>query len=506
MPRKGFEKVRSGCITCKTRKVKCDEARPNCWRCRTSSRSCGGYRTLPPGSFSWKDLLKVPSTSPLTSNSIESRSLDFFRCVVAPALATPLGNSFWTRPVLQLAIQEPSTRHAVVAISSLYEHFDPFSYSSTLSDQHGASIYYYNMALRLVATSTTLSPEAVLLMSILFTCIEFLRGNVIAAIGHCRHGTHILKSTRQATPEISAIFRHLSIFPFFFGATLSDFPLLPDLDYPSHHIYDLRRATETLDCLMSKSVRLVRAFDPYRLGTVDLAQLPCSLALTQNQLCQDLDTWYTTFTSFIRGVGPNNEDRSTLRILEMRWHVCRVWVDIASYQDETLCDAYQDQFERIVTLAREDAIYRRRSAPGNPSLFKFEMALLPLLHFVVLKCRFLKVRLEALALVGAHGYARESLWDASLMYAIGRRMIEREHAIELPPQPTERGLERTYFDCALPRDDQRIRDSLLEDEMQFHVECGSAKMTRRRIAFFVPHHVQGKVRIARDWIYLPEKA
>ncbi|QKX63254.1 uncharacterized protein TRUGW13939_10423 [Talaromyces rugulosus] len=36
-------KVKSGCRTCKIRKVKCDEGKPSCYRCSSSSRVCDGY-------------------------------------------------------------------------------------------------------------------------------------------------------------------------------------------------------------------------------------------------------------------------------------------------------------------------------------------------------------------------------------------------------------------------------------------------------------------------------
>lgn len=32
-----------GCLTCKQRRLKCDEGRPTCQRCAVSGRSCGGY-------------------------------------------------------------------------------------------------------------------------------------------------------------------------------------------------------------------------------------------------------------------------------------------------------------------------------------------------------------------------------------------------------------------------------------------------------------------------------
>ncbi|KAJ5982079.1 hypothetical protein N7451_012179 [Penicillium sp. IBT 35674x] len=39
-------KVRTGCITCKARRVKCDETKPACVRCTTTGRRCDGYAPL----------------------------------------------------------------------------------------------------------------------------------------------------------------------------------------------------------------------------------------------------------------------------------------------------------------------------------------------------------------------------------------------------------------------------------------------------------------------------
>ncbi|KAL2807765.1 hypothetical protein BJX63DRAFT_60948 [Aspergillus granulosus] len=36
-------KVRTGCITCKIRRVKCDEGKPSCSRCVSTGRKCDGY-------------------------------------------------------------------------------------------------------------------------------------------------------------------------------------------------------------------------------------------------------------------------------------------------------------------------------------------------------------------------------------------------------------------------------------------------------------------------------
>ena len=36
-------KVRSGCVTCKARRIRCDETKPVCIRCTRSKKTCGGY-------------------------------------------------------------------------------------------------------------------------------------------------------------------------------------------------------------------------------------------------------------------------------------------------------------------------------------------------------------------------------------------------------------------------------------------------------------------------------
>ncbi|KAE8550509.1 hypothetical protein EYB25_006736 [Talaromyces marneffei] len=43
LQRRGTKHVKSGCRTCKVRRVKCDETRPACGRCTSTGRTCDGY-------------------------------------------------------------------------------------------------------------------------------------------------------------------------------------------------------------------------------------------------------------------------------------------------------------------------------------------------------------------------------------------------------------------------------------------------------------------------------
>ena len=40
-------KVRTGCLTCKIRRVKCDEGKPACQKCTSTGRKCDGYYIAP---------------------------------------------------------------------------------------------------------------------------------------------------------------------------------------------------------------------------------------------------------------------------------------------------------------------------------------------------------------------------------------------------------------------------------------------------------------------------
>lgn len=67
-------------MTCKNRRVKCDEKRPECDRCRNAGRSCDGYAT---GSFNkTTNIGRAAVGGQLSSlngaKNVERRAFDFF--------------------------------------------------------------------------------------------------------------------------------------------------------------------------------------------------------------------------------------------------------------------------------------------------------------------------------------------------------------------------------------------------------------------------------------------
>ncbi|KAK8044402.1 hypothetical protein PG993_004426 [Apiospora rasikravindrae] len=449
MPRKGFEKARTGCITCKTRKVKCDEAKPHCLRCVKTGRACAGYEAPPPGSISWMRLLRVrPSTVPTDGrhNSREMRALDYFRCVVAPALSGPIYTYFWTNPVLQLSVQDVPAQQAVLAISLLYEKFDQAQNPGfDAARQECAALSCYNKALKQTATARDLDVGLALFLAVLFACIECLRDNHVMAIEHCRHGAQLLQSCKNPPPEIPLIIKHLSIFPFYFNTALLDFPTLPWPQRPPGGPFkDVFEAGQAMDSLMSRTIQLVRVNDPYGFDIPSASIPPAIYFASLQEVWQDMDAW-------LRGLrdlrarqdseGPSArgaDEQPIYRTIEMRWLVTKIWVTAALSREESPSEAHLGHCARIVQLGREEVAYRESMGDGaanNRSVFTFDMGLSPLLYFTALKCCDLPLRLEALYLMEKLASPWEALWDADVMRAIHRRAIEQEHDVQLPLEP-----------------------------------------------------------------------
>ncbi|ENH71192.1 Transcriptional regulatory protein moc3 [Fusarium oxysporum f. sp. cubense race 1] len=125
-------KVKTGCQTCRIRRVKCDEGKPVCVRCTSTGRTCDGY-TLPPSSSYSSSTSTSPS--PQSSDSYnatadlklilprqspeEVRSYRFFLEVTAPSLAGAFYADFWLAEVPRVCMSDAAIWHAVISLEAL---------------------------------------------------------------------------------------------------------------------------------------------------------------------------------------------------------------------------------------------------------------------------------------------------------------------------------------------------------------------------------------------------
>ncbi|KAL3425930.1 hypothetical protein PVAG01_02721 [Phlyctema vagabunda] len=199
-------KVKTGCQTCKIRRVKCDEARPSCWRCVNTGRRCDGYLHVSYRESSSSD--EGSNLGPVARRVItisgsaeERRGFQFFVEQTAPELTGYLSPDFWEYLILQASVAVPSLKHTVIAIGSLHESLMIQKGRMLLegTEQNEFAIKQYSKAIghlrRNLAAGSEQSITA-LMSCLLFVCFDSLRGQMSSALVHLTSGFKILQDSR----------------------------------------------------------------------------------------------------------------------------------------------------------------------------------------------------------------------------------------------------------------------------------------------------------------------
>lgn len=410
--------------TRRARRVKCDESRPNCLRCTKSGRGCGGYQPRPVGHYKWEELL-LPMVSPAMTvmpdvDRADVHALSSFRAAIAPALCFPMDSFFWTRTVMQFASREPAVEQAVLAIEP-----------NNARNGDDNTTRHYNKAIKtMIQSGASLSTETILMVCILFICIEFFRGNNEAALSHMRYGITLINSMSSQS-ELLLVFRRISIFPYLLKLDAASFRYIGDVGLiERQNFLDNERAAQiSLEPLFYRSIRLVRTFDSLRFrdasqfGSIDSARAE------QKHLQDELQVWWANFVCLRRTLNLLSQPRlkCALLMLEMRWLVARIWMSTFPIVDETAYDNHVGKFVRIVNAAIET---QRFYPVGTGEKLSFPTGILPLLLFTATRCRFWKVRTTALRVMNSLSSSCEALWSYPTMHALAKRVIELEHGIQ----------------------------------------------------------------------------
>ncbi|TGO55143.1 hypothetical protein BCON_0096g00360 [Botryotinia convoluta] len=219
-------KSKTGCLTCRIRRVKCGEERPGCLRCMKTGRNCDGYDSDRPEmsstplarrdsevSSSNTSPIERPIMSPTPSivampspvigwDEEERRSFNFFITKTAPELAGNFESKFWTSLILQRCHSDPPIRHAVIALGAFNESFKfgdiKLLEAGAIADPKQRFALLQNIkAIRYLTGHLShgghrQSSEVILISCLLFICFEAMQGNYQAAFAHLNSGLKIL--------------------------------------------------------------------------------------------------------------------------------------------------------------------------------------------------------------------------------------------------------------------------------------------------------------------------
>ncbi|KAJ5697999.1 hypothetical protein N7462_000004 [Penicillium macrosclerotiorum] len=458
-------KVRTGCITCKARRVKCDETKPACVRCTTTGRRCDGYAPLKTSFPEYKALAPARTTdaSDTTGSSSSSASrttqtaqlvirirpeyrslapladpsqadltpkerwfLVFFRHVTARTNAKFFGEEFWGRLVHQASEVQPAVRHSAIGISAL--HWDSLAkYHSVRGDQdpsfalHQCSkAFAYLQANFGASVSRRQRMEAVLISCGILLSFAFGQGDARACGCHIRSGLGLLHGWQRLQMDNSPV--GLVILKSFSQLHLDWLPLvgpdggLENYSYPLHLAvnYQPNIVVETPEDACG--ILLILGWLTLQMKPQRLPGQP--VACASSALLQRLDHWKALILN--RSGALSQQNRETIAILDV-WRevvLIKFLTDGRLEEGEMRYDDHLPHFERTVELGR----YLTNGALSSSWAWS---AIVTPLFFCAFKCRDWTTRREALDVLLAWRH-EQGIWSLSGPALVLKRLIEIE--------------------------------------------------------------------------------
>ncbi|KAM5345680.1 hypothetical protein ACJ41O_011541 [Fusarium nematophilum] len=465
--RKGRPKVKSGCRTCKIRKVKCDEGRPACRRCVSTGRTCDGYGIWGGGSShshhpyrqADKDgyliLRPPPSAQPSLSNT-QQTYFEWFRCRTSPKLPGSFPSSFWSTLLLQATTDEPSVLHAVLALSSVHKRgpVDTRTQKSQraelLDEQDRFALQHYVKAIShlqpQLSSRDRRSCRVALITCVVFVCLELLRGHFKTAQVHLQNGLEILRQMHESDGQVLNLKACHEATDEWIVEALSRLHLQVELfRYPYQHTCILQQ-TINPGVAFARFLTINDAWKylEYLLNQIFyLAQqarqqevVSDELFASQQHIKAKLLQWPSMYDTFVKahpGDGSVELEKS-YQILRIQHTMTTIMAETCLQADETVFDMHTDKFILLVEqLANMWAISSKTDdlevvMPRHIMLMPrsiVDIGWIPPLYFAAVKCRVHRVRLQAIRLLRTSPH-REGIWDAQTAACVAQRVMELE--------------------------------------------------------------------------------
>ncbi|KAL4733190.1 hypothetical protein BDV11DRAFT_214128 [Aspergillus similis] len=462
--RKSTARARSGCRTCKVRRVKCDEQRPSCRRCLDTGRACDGYGI-------WgqpKPAIPLPSpvyplrTLPGLAEE-ERRCLDRFRVLLTDRLTRPFGSHFWSSLVLQLSLSEPAVLHASIALTSAYDSFAPAQIREDVATVVPSPflLTQYNYAIRALLANEALKSAASLRVAavscILFICLEILRGDLDAMEVHFAAGIKLLhqlqhQGHRLATTTDTVLVKHdpkrfddhlidvfarlnLQFLMLGHGPQQKE-AFVPSFRYGGASYLPRRfsavdEARQALNPILLSVIHLVKQVERLTRST-DAHPPPPSAVMLEKQktLRAAMEDWIASYDNSMRSAFASVARQQRLALLMLRTYadVAVVLLSTCFTVKETAYDAHLPVFESIIQR------YSDVHSTGYPLLsdtckpdptFMIDTGLFSPLYFTSLKCRDHATRHQALSILRQYVHM-EGPWTGPMLARVAGHVVSLE--------------------------------------------------------------------------------
>ncbi|KAK2609368.1 hypothetical protein QQS21_002149 [Conoideocrella luteorostrata] len=503
--RKWAPKVRTGCTTCRcveaslsinaskcqnwlktikacipvsnfarsTRRVKCDEAKPQCTRCSSSGRPCN-YPLRIKSSCSEQPLLftqdvhirptsvsiqPIYAVSPAETNSTdeERRMFYFFRTEAASQLAGVFDQRFCTMELLQASKLHPAVWHACTALAAMYQRESLTHGSRKEGEAHQRHYVFalrqYDVALKnavkMIAKSahgaSSTDQEILLTSCLLFTAICCLQGDLRAAMVHLRNGQKIFYQWRHANrtiqptsqPPENGLISPPALMALMSRLCTQSIELRDShwAEWELHSIGQAKVSQEPFRTPVDAYLELEPIFNEFiearqkyrRLSAIHPRQPAHPLDLYRTHQAV-LTAWQVKFSQLQSSRVFHDVDLEGMLVLEARY----LAFDIELNKDpssELHWDMFQSKFERIIAIAEQlCGLVRGSQMQTRPvRAFSFSSTAHEEVFRVARYCRHYETRHRALDLLASWSF-KEGICDTNFARVLAECMAELEEA------------------------------------------------------------------------------
>ncbi|KAF7956691.1 hypothetical protein EAE96_004023 [Botrytis aclada] len=467
--RRGLSKVHSGCTTCKTRRIKCDEGKPECNRCKIfykgTSQKCGYLtREVPKSRVATrrtilpKQVANNLGQSLLSHGPIESisdikfqspRHFQYFRFFGSDVTTQVFGGFYselWSSVILQACHQEPCILQAVCAIGALSRVMKARKQGqlTTMNDDYRFAVLEYGKALG--GMKKLIPIRMILIATLLIFSFENFHGNQMAAITQIQSAASLLQTWMKDREKRQIADRTLSpapniiedvIFATFHSTHIGLVSAIdPTIEQAQDIIYgtqmyipsliptrftgiDDARANFTAICkqvisfLMSTATLIRGEEDSTEEVISDSAiwnhrMLDWSPAAVEfKEILNKLDQWHVAFEPLAMRAREEDAEIMSIRMLRAHWLTTRNSFHSAFFP-HTPAHFYQSSFEEVIEICEIVAAH-----PSFEKGFVFHAGIIPSLMAVAM-FGVISTRKKAIKVLLYIVPRREGNWDAAL--------------------------------------------------------------------------------------------
>jgi hypothetical protein len=500
-------KVRTGCLTCKFIKKKCDETKPVCRRCQTTGRHCDGYAEVKRQAvgITKAETLKlnmeklsrerVPETTMTIWSSPRSLPFasdedlycfDFFRVRTGREFSAYFDSSVWRHFIVRASLVNRTVLQAAAAVGAAHRRFE-LGISSEAFRFCGIAAKQYRKTIQCLEEDTRSNvasqPELLTLIALLLSMFHGFQCDYDQAIDQYRSGLsrlfrqdltripvrtryqtaiatrdNLLSFTQALERQVALLFGCAAASPIEDGNAMSVPEVFQTLD-------------EARDTLLKEGQHVWRVWDGLELGILKGSKIQ------QNHVSRLLE-WSKAYAEFSK-TNPRDDRRlgDRARYLlkvyrEALYLVILAQVVYSEAIDETMipfcavpafctvhpaCKTISNRLNALNAHFARVTILAEAYSQGGP-IFEFmgewsmsiDSGIFPSLGLSGNQCKSAKVRYQATSLLT--GELQQQTWNKLGVYSLAEELITVEEqaliaavAESLPDMRDAKWLEVTYF-------------------------------------------------------------